>query len=147
MDFDESKLNLTWNCKWIICKRITEHTCWSVGVRLTHHINFASATIAHLNKYWHGWACVNVIACHSLTGLAKKFHVPLGDTGPPKRKALIKFQKSSAPGKCVTSKFSSPPNFRGFILCLLTYKKLHKLIWFSFKLESILIILASLMNL
>ena len=29
--------NLTWSCKWIICKRITEDTCWSVGVQLTCH--------------------------------------------------------------------------------------------------------------
>ena len=34
MDFYKWKLNLTWSCKWIICKRITENACWSVGVWL-----------------------------------------------------------------------------------------------------------------
>ena len=28
MDFYKWELNLTWKHKWIICKRITEHTCW-----------------------------------------------------------------------------------------------------------------------
>ena len=40
MDFYKWKLNSIWSCKWIIWKRITEHTCWSVGVLLTCHIKF-----------------------------------------------------------------------------------------------------------
>ena len=40
MDFCQSKLNLIWSCKWIIWKRITEHTWWSIGVLLTGHIRF-----------------------------------------------------------------------------------------------------------
>ena len=40
MDFYQWKLNLTWSCKWIIGKKITEHTCWSVGVQSTCHIKF-----------------------------------------------------------------------------------------------------------
>ena len=40
MDFYQWKLNLTWSYKWIICKKITEDTCWKVGVRLTRHIKF-----------------------------------------------------------------------------------------------------------
>ena len=36
--------------------------------------------------------------------MGQKAPVPLGDTGPPH-----KFEKSSAPGKFTTSKFSSPP--------------------------------------
>ena len=40
MDFYKWKLNLTWSCKWIICKMITEQTCWSVGVWLTSHMKF-----------------------------------------------------------------------------------------------------------
>ena len=35
MNFYEWKLNLIWSSKLIICKRITKHTCWSVGVLLT----------------------------------------------------------------------------------------------------------------
>ena len=38
MDFYKWKLNLIWSSKWIICKRITKHTCPSVGVLLTCHI-------------------------------------------------------------------------------------------------------------
>ena len=38
MDFYEWKLNLTWSCKWIIWKRITEYFCWSVHLQLTYHI-------------------------------------------------------------------------------------------------------------
>ena len=34
----EWKLNLIWSCKLIICKIITEHTCWSFSMLLTHHI-------------------------------------------------------------------------------------------------------------
>ena len=37
MDFYDWKLILIWTCKWIICKRMTKHTCWSVGVLLTCH--------------------------------------------------------------------------------------------------------------
>ena len=40
MDFCEWKLKLTRSWKWIICKRITEHTCWSVAVQSTRHIKF-----------------------------------------------------------------------------------------------------------
>ena len=40
MDFYQWKLKFTWSWKQIICKRITEHTCWSVGVKLTCHIKF-----------------------------------------------------------------------------------------------------------
>ena len=32
--------NSRWSCKLIICKRITEHTYWSVDVWLTCHIKF-----------------------------------------------------------------------------------------------------------
>ena len=42
MSFCKWKLNLIWSCKSVICKRITEYTCWSVGVRLTHHIEFCT---------------------------------------------------------------------------------------------------------
>ena len=38
--FYKSKLYLPWSCKWIIYKRITEHTCWSIGMELTRHIKF-----------------------------------------------------------------------------------------------------------
>ena len=34
IDFYKWKRNLIWSYKWIICKKITEHTCWSVGVLL-----------------------------------------------------------------------------------------------------------------
>ena len=37
------------SCKWIICKRITEHSCWSVGLLLTHQ-SFAGVTIACLKS-------------------------------------------------------------------------------------------------
>ena len=40
--------------------------------------------------------------------------VPLGDTDP------LKFPKSSAPRKYTTSKFYSPPNFRGVYTLVLT---------------------------
>ena len=36
---------------------------------LTRHIRFARVVIAHLSKYWCVWACVNMIACYSLTVL------------------------------------------------------------------------------
>ena len=41
--------NSTWSCKWIICKRITEHTCWRVGLLLTHH-SFAGVMIPCLKS-------------------------------------------------------------------------------------------------
>ena len=38
---------------------------------------------------------------------------PLGDTDPLKDSPPpLKFHKTSAPGKCTTSKLSSPPDFR-----------------------------------
>ena len=40
MDFYKWKLNLIWSCLWIICKRLTKHTCWSIGMLLTCHIKF-----------------------------------------------------------------------------------------------------------
>ena len=49
MNFYEWKLNLTWRCKWIICKRITEHICWRVGLLLTHQ-SFAGVMIPHLKS-------------------------------------------------------------------------------------------------
>ena len=39
-NFYKWKFNLIWSCKWITCKRITEHICWSVGTQLTCYINF-----------------------------------------------------------------------------------------------------------
>ena len=42
MDFYEWKLKLMWHCKLIICKRITEHTCWSVGMLLSDYIKFCT---------------------------------------------------------------------------------------------------------
>ena len=50
--FYKWKLKLTWSCKCITWKKITEHTCWSLGLLLTRLINFARAAIARLNKYW-----------------------------------------------------------------------------------------------
>ena len=32
IDFYKWKLKLIWSCKWIIWKRITEHTCWSIAI-------------------------------------------------------------------------------------------------------------------
>ena len=49
MNFYEWILNLTWRCKWIICKRITEHICWRVGLLLTHQ-SFAGVMIPHLKS-------------------------------------------------------------------------------------------------
>ena len=49
MNFCQWKLNLMWSCKWIICKRITEHSCWRVGLLLTHQ-SFAGVTIACLKS-------------------------------------------------------------------------------------------------
>ena len=40
MDIYKWKLNSLSSCKWIICKGITEHSCWSVGMQLTCHIKF-----------------------------------------------------------------------------------------------------------
>ena len=42
MECYESKLNVTWICKWIICKMITGHTCWSLDMQLTCHIKFCT---------------------------------------------------------------------------------------------------------
>ena len=42
MECYESKLNVTWSCKWIICKMITGHTCWSLDMQLTCHIKFCT---------------------------------------------------------------------------------------------------------
>ena len=44
---------------------------------------------------------------------------------PRKGQPLLKFQKSLGPRKYATSKFSSPYNFRGFILCESTMKSLE----------------------
>ena len=52
MDFYECKLNLTWSCKWIICKRMTEHTCWSADVQLTHRIKFCMCDRVRFNRLW-----------------------------------------------------------------------------------------------
>ena len=49
MDFYEWKLNLKWDCKWIICKKITEHTSWCVGLLLTRQ-SFAHVMIARLKS-------------------------------------------------------------------------------------------------
>ena len=44
----------------------------------------------------------------------KSTRSPLGNTVLPlKDMSSLKFQKSSAPGKYTTSKFSSPPKIRG----------------------------------
>ena len=40
MDLYKWKVNLTWRCKWIIFKKITELTCWSGGMWLTCSIKF-----------------------------------------------------------------------------------------------------------
>ena len=48
MDFYEWKLNLTWTYKWIICKKISEHPCWSVDVKLTRHIKFCTCNDSRL---------------------------------------------------------------------------------------------------
>ena len=61
-------MNLTWSCKWIICKRITEHTCWSVRMQLTCHIKFCTCD-GITPKYWCVGARATAIAHHSLTGL------------------------------------------------------------------------------
>ena len=46
MDSYKCKLNLTWSCKLLICKRITEYICWGVGVQLTHHIKVCTRNIS-----------------------------------------------------------------------------------------------------
>ena len=45
--------------------------------------------------------------------MAQKVPDPLGDTTPLKDSPPLKFQKSSAPGKNTTSKFTNPPKIRG----------------------------------
>ena len=51
---------LTWSCKWIICKRIPERTCWSVGMWLTHNIKFCTCDKS-MPKYT--LACVGTCKC------------------------------------------------------------------------------------
>ena len=38
--------------KWITCKSITEHTCWSVGVQLRIQYRFILATFIHYSRLW-----------------------------------------------------------------------------------------------
>ena len=71
MDFYNWKLSLKWSCKWIICKRITQLSCWSVGVCW---LSFAHTTIARPNKYGRVWTSSSVIARHSLTDLCIILH-------------------------------------------------------------------------
>ena len=40
--FLRMETHLTWSYKWINCKRISEHTCWIVDVRLARHIKFCT---------------------------------------------------------------------------------------------------------
>ena len=64
MDIYEWKLSLSWSCKWIICKRITKHTCWSVGMWLTHHIKFCTCKNSILNTAMYGHVQVQSCAIH-----------------------------------------------------------------------------------
>ena len=64
MDFCKWKMNLVWSCKWIICKRITAHTCWGVCVLLTHHIKFCMCDDSKLKKIL---VRVGVCACNRMS--------------------------------------------------------------------------------
>ena len=66
LDLYQWKLNFMWSCKWIICKRISEHTSSSVGSLLTHHIKFCR--------------CNNSMPTHNLNNL--KFHLGYVDDIP-----------------------------------------------------------------
>ena len=60
-----TSMNRKWSCKWIICKQITEHTCWSVAMQLTYHIKFCPCDNSNLTglKNYHKIAipdCVHV---------------------------------------------------------------------------------------
>ena len=61
-------------------------------------------------KYKYNEKKVNCF-CYNLW--AKLYQVPPRRYRPPKRQPPpLKFHKTSAPGKCTTSKLSSPPDFR-----------------------------------
>ena len=58
--FYEWKLNLIWSWKWINCKRITEPTCWSLSMLLTHHVKFSmcnnrSIPVQLHTIHWQAW--------------------------------------------------------------------------------------------
>ena len=69
MDFYIWKLNLIWSCKWIICKRIIEHTYWSAGMLLICHRKFCMCDDTMPKQILALWAFASAIASHSLTGL------------------------------------------------------------------------------
>ena len=84
VDFYKWKLNSTWSWKWIICRRITEYTCWSVGVQLTHHVMFCTCHNSMLNEIL---ACVGMWECDRMPFIdrpehSKQFKEKLGFLDP-----------------------------------------------------------------
>ena len=100
IDFYEWKLNLIWSCKWIVWKRITEHTCWSVGVLLTRHIKFCTCDHSTPKQIL---ACVDTCECDRTPFIdTNNYKGAEGDKRDGKAKKIISnLTKEFGNGSCI----------------------------------------------
>ena len=74
-NFYNWKLNITWSCKLIICKRITEYTWWSVSMLLTRHIKFCKCDDSTSKQIM---ACVGACECDRMPFIDRPEHAKNG---------------------------------------------------------------------